>query len=273
LFDIAAAVWREPRASAILLSSLPEAVRGLRVGRRWSAQNALAPVVDRRNAATMAPNPLSSYLDGVIAGPGIWKWRHYMDIYHRHLSKFVGTPVHVVEVGVYSGGSLRMWREYFGTMCRLTGVDIQPECRAYADAATAIYIGDQADRAFWRDFRARVPVVDVLIDDGGHRVEEQMVTVEEILPHLRPGGVYICEDVHGVGNRFMSFAQSLSAELNAFIDDPRPDGLAARTSAFQAAVESVHIYPFAVVIQRRETALDRFEAPQRGTEWRSFPQV
>jgi len=273
LLDIAAAAWREPRASAIFLSSLPEAVRGLTVGRRWSAKNALAPIVDGRDAATMPPNPLASYLDGMIAGPGLWKWRHYMDIYHRHLSKFVGTPVHVVEVGVHSGGSLRMWKEYFGSTCQLTGIDIQPECRDYESASTAIHIGDQADRAFWRDFRAQVPVVDVLIDDGGHRVEEQMVTVEEILPHLRPGGVYICEDIHGVGNRFMSFAQSLSAELNAFIDDPRPDGLAARATPFQASVESVHVYPFAVVIERRGKALDGFEAPKRGSEWRSFPQA
>jgi SAM-dependent methyltransferase len=272
LFDIAAAAWREPRASAIFLSSLPEAVRGLTIARRWSAQNAPPPSVNARAAVEMPANPLTAYLDGVIAGPGIWKWQHYMDVYHRHLAKFVGTPVHVVEVGVYSGGSLRMWREYFGSLCRLTGVDIQPGCRDYADPATAIYVGDQGDRAFWRDFRAHVPIVDVLIDDGGHRVEEQMVTVEEILPHLRPGGVYICEDIHGIGNRFMSFAQSLSAELNAFIDDSRPDGLAARATPFQVSVESVHVYPFAVVIERRDKAVDRFEAPKRGSEWQAFPK-
>jgi SAM-dependent methyltransferase len=192
-----------------------------------------------------------------------------MDFYHRHLAKFIGTPVHLVEVGVYSGGSLRMWREYFGPSCRLTGVDIRPESRDYADAGTAIYIGNQADRAFWGDFRARVPAVDVLIDDGGHRVEEQMVTVEEVLPHLRPGGVYICEDVHGIENRFMSFAQSLAAGLNAFVDDPRSPELAARATPFQAAVESVHVYPFAVVIETRGETVDRFEAPKLGSEWRS----
>jgi hypothetical protein len=151
----------------------------------------------------------------------------------------------------------------------LTGVDIRPESRDYADAGTAIYIGNQADRAFWGDFRARVPAVDVLIDDGGHRVEEQMVTVEEVLPHLRPGGVYICEDVHGIENRFMSFAQSLAAGLNAFVDDPRSPELAARATPFQAAVESVHVYPFAVVIETRGETVDRFEAPKLGSEWRS----
>ena len=44
----------------------------------------------------------------------VWKWKHYCDVYHRHFSKFVGREVHVLEVGIYSGGSLQMWREYFG---------------------------------------------------------------------------------------------------------------------------------------------------------------
>src|SRR5215470_2208525 len=73
-------------------------------------------------------NPLEEYFDAVTEGPGVWKWRHYFPIYHRHLSKFVGRAVHVVEIGVYSGGSLAMWRSYFGDDCRIYGVDIDPAC-------------------------------------------------------------------------------------------------------------------------------------------------
>jgi hypothetical protein len=49
-------------------------------------------------------------------------------------------------------------------------------------ANTSIHIGDQGDREFWRAFRERVPPVDVLIDDGGHQPEQQIVTLEEMLP-------------------------------------------------------------------------------------------
>ena len=99
-----------------------------------------------------------------------------------------------------------------------------------------------------------------------------MVTLEEMLPHLRPGGVYICEDIHGAGNRFASFTGSLAAGLNAFTNDPSSDVLAAIPTSFQAAVASVHVYPFAVVIEKTEQVVDAFEARKRGTEWQPFLQ-
>jgi SAM-dependent methyltransferase len=246
-------------------------MRGIAAARNWQTHGAAGAMVSRRSdRPAISRNPLSSYIDGVSAGPGLWKWHHYLDIYHRHLSKFVDARVEVAEVGVYSGGSLRMWKQYFGSGCHVTGVDIQPACQAYEDASTTIYIGDQADRAFWRQLRAQVPIVDVLIDDGGHRPEQQMVTLEEMLPHLRPGGVYICEDIHGAGNRFASFAHSLAASLNASAEDPSRDGLAVVATPFQRAISSVHVYPFAIVIERTEQIVDGFEAPKRGTEWQSF---
>ena len=52
-----------------------------------------------------------------------------------------------------------------------------------------VFIGDQADRKFWSQFRREVPILDLVIDDGGHEPEQQIVSLEELLPHLRPGGV------------------------------------------------------------------------------------
>src|ERR1700691_5478614 len=64
---------------------------------------------------TVAPeaSSLQPYLDGHEEGPGIWKWQHYFPIYDRHFAKFKGREVHVVEIGIYSGGSLGMWRHFF----------------------------------------------------------------------------------------------------------------------------------------------------------------
>src|SRR3954468_13923984 len=67
-------------------------------------------------------SPLERYFDSVSEGPGIWKWRHYFPVYHRHLSKFVDKEVHIVEIGIYSGGSLPMWLDYFGEGCHVYGV-------------------------------------------------------------------------------------------------------------------------------------------------------
>ncbi len=208
-------------------------------------------------------NPLREFFDN-HQGPVVWKWLHYFEMYHRHLAKFIGKPVTVVEVGVYGGGSLAMWHHYFGAECRVHGVDIQPDCKAHEGERTTIHIGDQADRKFWRRFREAVPHVDILIDDGGHQPQQQTVTLEEMLPAVAAGGVYICEDIHEVKNPFAAFVLSLADKLNAFQELPNPGLLSSGVSEFQAAVHSVHLYPYAVVIEKRGEALEMFAAPKHG---------
>jgi hypothetical protein len=259
----ASTLVRYPRESARQLMRLPELVRGAALASHWQNGSARGP---RRGNDAL--NPLRAYFDSVSEGPGVWKWLHYFDHYHRHLQKLIDRPVTVVEVGVYSGGSLGMWRRYFGDGCRLHGVDIEEACRAYENGYTTIHIGDQADRAFWDRFRRAVPHADVLIDDGGHEAEQQMVTLEEMLPHLSPGGIYIAEDIHG-GNHFAAFVNALATELNAFATIGQPE-LASRATPFQSAIGSIHLYPFAVVIEKREVPVERFDAPKHGTRWQPF---
>jgi hypothetical protein len=237
--------------------------------------NALASSLPAMGAelsrAGEAPSPLETYFDRLTEGPGIWKWRHYFDIYHRHFQRFVNRPVVVAEVGIYSGGSLAMWRAYFGSQCHVHGIDIEPACRAYAGPQISIHIGDQSDRAFWRRFREAVPHVDILVDDGGHLPEQQMVTLEEMLPHLAPGGVYLCEDIHGTRNRFAQWVYDLADRLHA-TDSVSADRTAPqhRPSPFQAQFDSVHLYPFVAVIEKRSRRLDTLTAPRHGTQWQPF---
>ncbi len=214
---------------------------------------------------------LEEYFQSRREGRGIWKWSHYFEIYDRHLAKFVDRDVHLAEVGVYSGGSLEMWRHYFGERCHVTGIDIQPACLSYADAHTTIVIGDQADPAFWKRFReGGTRTVDVLIDDGGHSYDQQRVTLQEMLPYLSPGGVYICEDIHGRDNEFARYAQTLAGELNAFTPAPPQDGLITTATPFQSSVASMHFYPFALVIEKTCSPRSSFAAPKRGTQWEPF---
>src|SRR5436189_28835 len=79
-----------------------------------------------------------------------------------------------------------MWRSYLGNQSRIIGIDIEPACRQYKSDGVDILIGDQGDRRFWTSVRKSYPSVDVLIDDGGHTPEQQMTTLEEMLPHLDP---------------------------------------------------------------------------------------
>jgi hypothetical protein len=82
-----------------------------------------------------------------------------------------------------------MWHDYFGPRRHVYGVDLEEACLRYASDSIRIFIGDQADREFWRRFRSNVPKLDIVVDDGGHKPDQQTTSLEELLPHLSPGGV------------------------------------------------------------------------------------
>jgi hypothetical protein len=165
-----------------------------------------------------------------------------------------------------------MWRDYFGPQCQIYGVDINPACKAFESDDVKIFIGDQADRNFWAQFRQQVPRLDIVIDDGGHLTTQQIVTLEELLPHLQPDGVYLCEDIHGQ-NPFITYIHGLSLHLNSIEGGQNNPANSERqvvcaTSPLQSAISSIHLYPYVVVIERNGQNPAEFFAPARGTEWK-----
>lgn len=218
---------------------------------------------------TARADPLATYFHN---NPGrlIDKWHHYFEIYHRHFARFRSRSPVVIEIGIYHGGSLQMWRDYFGPGARIVGIDIDPRCRQFEEEATTILIGDQADRGFLAEVRARFPIVDIVIDDGGHSMVQQTTTFEELYPHLQPHGVYLCEDLHtsyfsdyGGGLRregtFVEFSKTLIDRLHAW-STTQPgqelDPIAYTTFA-------LHFYESVMVVEKRP-----IDPPQRSTTGR-----
>lgn len=240
----------------------------------WRYRNSWAIANEKGDAPDLS-NPLQLFFEARAEGPGIWKWRHYFDIYDRHLARFRGRPVRVAEIGIYSGGSLEMWRDYFGPACEIYGIDIEPACKTYENDTVKVYIGDQCDRNFWRQFKEDVDGIDVVIDDGGHLHEQQIVSFEELLPHLRPGGVYICEDVQGTLNPFAAYVYGSAQNLNP-CDNAQEDvndnerRLVCVASPFQAAVNSIHLYPYVTVVERTTASVSELVSTKHGTQWQPF---
>ncbi len=268
LYRVARAFVQQSRLSRTLLKQLPTTLRGFNYSQEWrpSSFHHASPPSKGSSASSWPSNPLKSYFDLHKEGRGIWKWIHYFDIYHHHLKKFVGREVHMLEVGIYSGGSLEMWRDYFGTKCHIYGVDTEKDCKVYENEYTSVFIGDQADRKFWAQFKSKVPIIDILIDDGGHKAEQQIVTLEEMLPRLSPGGVYICEDIHRSDNDFTSYVSGLIKSLNNMAW-----GLEANTITpipFQSWIQSIHFYPHVVVIEKAEKPVEKFISQKHGDQWR-----
>lgn len=187
------------------------------------------------------------------------KWSHYLDVYDTHLARYRGTDVHVLEIGVNHGGSLQLWRKYFGDKAKLFGVDVNPHCLALEEPGTKIFIGDQGDKRFLTSLAAQLPRIDVLIDDGGHSMAQQIATHEVLFPKIAHDGVYLCEDVctsywkkYGGGFRkrasFIEYSKHLIDSLNAWHSEA-PARLA--VTDFTRAVRSITYYDSVVVVEKR----------------------
>ncbi len=187
----------------------------------------------------------------------IHKWMHYFEIYHRHFERFRGKPIVVVEFGVSQGGSLQMWRSYFGKKALIYGVDIDPKCKDLGGPNTGIFIGDQEDRDFLRSIAAETGPIDVLIEDGGHEMGQQIATFEVLYPHVKEDGVFLIEDLHtsywkgfGGGYRkpgtFIEYAKGLTDQLNAW--HSRDDDL--QVDDFTRTTKSMHFYDSIIVFEK-----------------------
>ena len=118
----------------------------------------------------------------------------YTRVYEPLLAPIRNTPITLLEIGVQFGASLKMWEDYFPN-ARIFGIDIKEKCRQYATDRTTVLIGDQTDRAFLRTVVEETGRLDVVIDDGGHRMEQHRISLEELFPHVKRGGFYSIEDL------------------------------------------------------------------------------
>jgi hypothetical protein len=207
-------------------------------------------------------NPFVTYLERNPAGRLVHKVRHYFDIYHRHLSRFRGRPLTMIEIGIFNGGSLPMWRDYLGPQATIVGVDINPGCERFTEPGIDVVIGDQGDRGFLRSLAERYPDIAILIDDGGHRMHQQIATFEELYPRLRSDGVYICEDTgtsyvpafgggYPQSQTFIETIKPLIDRLHAF-HSTDPSQLA--PDEFTRTTDSLHFYDSVLVVEKKARA-------------------
>lgn len=126
----------------------------------------------------------------------VHKWRHYLPIYERHLGGYRGKPFRMLEIGVFQGGSLELWRRYFGPEATLYGVDINPDCAGFVDAPNQVRIGSQADPDFLRSVIGEMGGLDIVLDDGSHVASHQRASFDALFPLLAEGGLYMIEDTH-----------------------------------------------------------------------------
>jgi hypothetical protein len=126
----------------------------------------------------------------------VHKWHHYIPLYERYFSPFRGRKIRFLEIGVSKGGSLQMWRKYFGDDAIIFGIDIDPECARFNGLAGQVRIGSQVDELFLESVIREMGGLDIVLDDGSHHMKHIPVSLKYLFPHLSNNGIYMIEDLH-----------------------------------------------------------------------------
>jgi len=177
----------------------------------------------------------------------------YFQVYEEIFSKYVGKEITFVEVGVLHGGSLFMWKEYFGEKARIIGIDLNSKAKELEKHGFEIYIGSQSDKSFWNNFFNKVGKIDVLLDDGGHSNVQQIITLNQAINNINDNGLVVTEDVHTsylkkFGNpskySFVNYSKSLVDVVNSRF----PGTQIKKNNNFSNKIYSVSFYESITVI-------------------------
>lgn len=202
-------------------------------------------------------------------GRVIHKWTHYFPVYEAHFARYINRPLTFIEIGCGKGGSLQMWKRYFGPHAQIVGIDIEQGCKQFEEEQIAIRIGDQKDGGFLNSVLAEFGTPDIVLDDGSHVMADITASFKHLYPRISSSGVYMVEDLHtaywdeyGGGLRregsFIELSKTLIDELNA--DHSRGE---ITPTEFTNTTLSMHFYDSIVVFERGRHL--RKHAPQIGS--------
>jgi cephalosporin hydroxylase len=196
----------------------------------------------------MEQNPLWQWFNDTT-GRKSSKWRHYFDVYDQYFSRYRGTQVRILEIGIWNGGSLQMWKDYFGSLAEVVGMDIDERCKEFEEDQITVIIGDQTDVSLLESLGE----FDIILDDGGHTMSQQTVSFNTLYSHVKPDGIYMVEDTHtsympqfiDSEPTFMDFTKTLVDKLHAHY----PSG---QIGPFARTTNAIHYYDSIVVFEKSE---------------------
>jgi MycE methyltransferase N-terminal len=200
-------------------------------------------------------------------GTDKWGSHWYTPLYDRYFGPLRDERVKLLEIGVggyhlpdQGGASLRMWKWYFRRGI-IHGLDLYDK-RGIDEPRLRTHRGDQGDPAYLGRLANEIGPLDIVIDDGSHINEHVVTSFKALFPRVRPGGLYVIEDVLTAfwpgwgghdGPQPTSSATSLGM-VKALVDGlhhqdwTRPDDAA--PSATDLTVTAVHVHHNLVVIEK-----------------------
>lgn len=147
-------------------------------------------------------------------GTDKWGKHHYTPVYYDLFNKRRKDIEKVLEIGVAEGAGLRMYRDFFPNAI-IYGAENDPN-RVFIDPPIQVFRCDQSSQNdLIRLVHKTGPDLDIVIDDGSHKPEDQILTASTLLPLLNKGLTYIIEDVadRGLSMKFPMLGAEYELEV------------------------------------------------------------
>jgi hypothetical protein len=221
---------------------------------RVEVERKVGPSIGAKRAIAAPARGNLSWLAAVYGSDKGATAHRYVDHYERHLGPLRHHVMSVLEIGIYRGASLQMWRDYFPN-AQVYGLDIN-DVKVMGERIHVVR-GDQSDDALLARIRELGPF-DVIIDDGSHFGTDVHATFAGLFGSLQADGVYVIEDMHtayqpdygggppGTPCTSVTLVQSLIDAVNRHhVAEEYPDAAAALLP-----ITALHVYPRIAFIQR-----------------------
>jgi 23S rRNA U2552 (ribose-2'-O)-methylase RlmE/FtsJ len=188
------------------------------------------------------------------------KWHHYFEVYEKHLSKYRNKDVKILEIGTKDGGSLQMWKNYFGSKCFIVGIDIEPSYK-YEEEQIVVEIGSQSDKNFLKEIVDKYGSFDIIIDDGSHIQEDILTSFFFLYPFLNLDGCYCIEDLHtsymGNFNGGLNVENNVVSRISNYVHDVNSTYIKEPYEKTLKNVSSISFYDSMIAIEK-ETPKDKY---------------
>jgi hypothetical protein len=139
----------------------------------------------------------------------------YTKLYEEYFTPLRESTKNVLEIGVYNGESIRLWKDYF-INAKIYGIDIDPNCQRFNSNRQHIFIGDQSNVDFLNMVADSInESIDIIIDDGSHKISDYVTSFKNLFLRLRSQGWYVIEDINAdCGSDFYNFINYLTEGIN-----------------------------------------------------------
>lgn len=123
-------------------------------------------------------------------------YHNYTSVYTQYFAPLQKHPLKFLEIGIYKGDSVRLWEQYFPN-AELHFIDIDASNILYWSTRSHYHFVDQSNFTQLTQFAQSIGGgLDIIIDDGGHTMVQQITSFKALFPYLKSGGIYIIEDLN-----------------------------------------------------------------------------